>query len=102
MRSYRALLIAIVVVATAAAGAAAAPVLLEVKSALTGVVEGQPLVAVGDLVEDGQALVYVRTALTGSVSVAARAPRAGVVREVVIVAGQRIERGDLVARIEPR
>jgi biotin carboxyl carrier protein len=98
----RTFLILIALVATAAAGAAGAPVLLEVKSALTGVVEAQPLVGAGDVVDDGQALVYVRTALTNSVSVAARAPRAGVVREVVVVPGQRIERGDLVARIEPR
>ncbi|HEV8354366.1 MAG TPA: biotin/lipoyl-containing protein [bacterium] len=102
MWTNRALLIAITLVAAAAVGAAGAPALLEVKSALTGVVEAQPLVGVGDVVDDGQAMVYVRTALTGSVSVAARAPRAGVVREVVIVAGQRIERGDLVARIEPK
>lgn len=87
---------------TTAASAATAPAWLEVKSALAGVVETEPLVSVGDLVDDGQPMVYVRTPLTGSVSVAARAPRAGVVREVLVAPGQRIERGDLVARIEPR
>ncbi|MGH2349661.1 MAG: biotin/lipoyl-containing protein [bacterium] len=97
-----ALWLMIAAVAAMATGAAGAPVLLEVRSALTGVVETQPLVSVGEVVDDGQAMVYVRTALTDSVSVAARAPRAGVVREVVVVPGQRIERGDLVARIEPR
>lgn len=85
-----------------AAGTVGAPALIEVKSTLTGVVESQPLISVGDVVEEGQPLVYVRTALTGAVDVAARAPRASVVREVLIVSGQRIERGDLVARLEPR
>lgn len=79
-----------------------APALIEVKSTLTGVVETDRLVMVGDVVEEGQPIAYVRTALTGTVDVAARAPRAAVVREVLIVSGQRIERGDLVARLEPR
>lgn len=95
-------LLLVITVFLLAAGTAGAPALLEVKSTLTGVVESQPLVRVGDVVEEGQPLVYVRTALTGTVDVAARAPRAAVVREVLIVSGQRIERGDLVARLDPR
>lgn len=101
MRLQSAMLIFMILLALAAA-ATGAPALIEVKSTLTGVVESQPLVSAGDVVEEGQPLVYVRTALTGSVDVAARSPRAGVVRDVLVVSGQRIERGDLVARIEPR
>ncbi|HEY3248533.1 MAG TPA: biotin/lipoyl-containing protein [bacterium] len=96
------IIIFVLVAFASAAVAATAPSWLEVKSALAGVVEAQPLVAVGDAVDDGQPMVYVRTTLTGSVSVAARAPRAGVVREVLVTSGQQIERGVLVARIEPR
>lgn len=96
------LIILVLVVTASAAIAAPEPSWLEVKSALAGVVETQPLVGVGDVVDDGQPLIYVRTPLTGSVSVAARAPRAGIVREVLVIPGQQIERGELVARIEPR
>lgn len=90
------------VVGASAAHAATAPPWLEVKSVLAGVVESQPLTSVGDVVEDGQAIIFVRTPLTGTVDVAARAPRAGIVREVLVRPGQTIERGDIVARIEPR
>ncbi len=101
-RRVSAVIIFIIVAVASAAFAATPPTWLEVKSALAGVVEAQPLVSVGDVVDDGQPLVYVRTPLTGSISVAARSPRAGIVREVLVKSGQQIERGVLVARIEPR
>lgn len=92
----------VIVAAAAAAAAAPQPALLEVKSTLAGTVLAEELVEEGARVEDAQPLVYVRTALTGTRAVAARAPRDAVVRAVLVTAGQRIERGDVVARIEPR
>lgn len=86
------------------ASAVAAPQadVVEVKSSLAGIVLADDLVETGVLVEDAQPLVYVRTALTGLKSVAARAPREGVVREVLVRPGQRVERGDVVVRLLPR
>jgi biotin carboxyl carrier protein len=75
---------------------------LSVKSSLAGMVLEDHLVKVGDQVEDAQPLVYVRTALTGAVGVAARAPRDGAVREVLVKPGQRVERGDVVIRLQPK
>ncbi len=93
----------LVAILTAGAAAwAAPPDLLEVKSSLAGVVLEDRLTRPGDQVEDAQPLVYVRTDLTGAVGVAARAPRDGVVREVLVRAGQRIERGDVVLRMQPK
>lgn len=99
----RAAAIALVILLASAAAAGAAPrALLDVKSTLAGTVLADDLVEVGASVDDAQPLVYVQTALTGTRAVAARAPRDAVVREVLVKAGQRIERGDVVARIEPR
>jgi biotin carboxyl carrier protein len=84
------------------ASAAPRTALLEVKSSLSGTVLVDDLVAEGTQVTDGPPLVYVRTALTGTKSVAARAPRDGTVREVLVRAGQRIERGDVLVRLEPK
>lgn len=100
----RAATIALVVFLASAAAAGAAPRLglLEVKSTLAGTVLADELAEVGARVDDAQPLVYVQTALTGTRAVAARAPRDAVVREMLVKAGQRIERGDVVARIEPR
>jgi len=92
----------IVVLATATVMAAPGPAVLEVKSTLAGVVLAEELVEAGTRVEDAQPLVYVRTSLTGTRAVAARAPREGVVREVLVAPGQRVERGDVVIRIDPR
>lgn len=75
---------------------------LDVKSSLSGRVLEDHLVKVGDLVEGAQPLVYVRTALTGAIGVAARAPREGSVREVLVKPGQRVERGDIVIRLQPK
>lgn len=83
-------------------GFAAPADLLEVKSTLAGVVLEDRLVKAGDQVDDAQPLVYVRTPLTGTIGVAARAPRDGVIREVLVQPGQRIERGDIVIRLQPR
>ncbi|TMI75895.1 MAG: biotin/lipoyl-binding protein [Bacillati bacterium ANGP1] len=83
-------------------GTALAADLLDVKSSLAGVVQEERLVKAGDQVEDAQPLVYVRTSLTGAIGVAARAPQDGIVREVLVQPGQRIERGDIVARLQPR
>jgi len=93
--------LAIVVLATATVMAAPRPAVLEVKSTLAGVVLAEELVEAGTRVEDAQPLVYVRTSLTGTRAVAARAPREGVVREVLVAPGQRVERGDVVIRIDP-
>lgn len=94
------LVVLIVVVATAEA--ATAPALLDVKSTLAGVVLADDLIEEGGSVADGQPLVYVRIPLTGTKAVAARAPRDGVVRQVLVRPGQRVEQGDVVVRLEAR
>ena len=100
----RAANVALVVIMLIAAVAAAAPrsTLVEVKSTLAGTVLAEDLVEVGTRVDDAQPLVYVQTALTGSRAVAARAPQDATVREVLVKPGQRVERGDVVVRVEPR
>ncbi len=102
MTARRPAVLLTVTVAVAVAAAAAAPALVDVRATLAGTVLADRLVAEGDLVEDGQPLVYVRTALTGTVAVAARAPQDGIVREVLVEPGQRIERGQVVVRLQPR
>lgn len=101
MRGLAILVVIITVVAAAAIAAAPADV-VEVKSTLAGVVQEDRLVKAGDRVEDAQPLVYVRTPLTGTVAVAARAPQDGVIREVLVQPGQRVARGDVVVRLQPR
>jgi len=75
---------------------------VDVKSSLAGRVLADHLVKEGDQVDSGQPLVYVRTALTGTVSVAARAPHGGSVREVLVKPGQQLERGAVVVRLQPK
>lgn len=82
--------------------AAPRPGLLDVKSSLAGVVLADDLVEVGARVEDAQPLVYVRLPLTGRKDVAATARGDGIIREVLVEVGQRIEPGDVVVRMEPR
>lgn len=95
-------LVMVILAVMSTAGVAAPVELIDVKTTLAGIVMADDLVKVGDRIEDGQPLVYVQTALTGSKSIAARAPREGVVREVLVRPGQRVERGDVVVRLEPR
>lgn len=83
-------------------GLAAPPDLLDVKSSLAGVVLEDRLVAVGERVEHAQPLVYVRTPLIGTIGVAARAPRDGIIREVLVRPGQRIRHGEVVVRLQPK
>lgn len=101
MRRLGLILVTMTALAASALAAPSADV-VEVKSSLAGLVLADDLVEVGERVEDAQALVYVRTALTGLRSVAARAPRDGVVAEVLVRPGQRVERGDVVVRLLPR
>lgn len=101
MRRLGLVLVTMVALGASAIAAPQANV-VEVKSSLAGIVLADDLVEVGVRVEDAQPLVYVRTALTGLKSVAARAPREGVVREVLVRPGQRVERGDVVVRLLPR
>jgi len=94
----------LVIGAILASTAGAAPRLdvVDVKSSLAGIVLADDLVEVDARVEDAQPLLYVRTPLTGLKRIAARAPREGVVREVLVRPGQRVERGDTVVRLLPR
>lgn len=101
MRRLGLVLVTMVALGASAIAAPQADV-IEVKSSLAGIVLADDLVEMGVRVEDAQPLVYVRTALTGLKSVAARAPREGVVREVLVRPGQRVERGDVVVRLLPR
>ena len=90
------LLLAVMVATTAAA-----PRLLEVRATLTGEVMEEGLILPGQVVRDGDPLVYVRT-LVGR-AVAARAPTDGTVVEVLVRPGQVIrEKGAVVARLLPR
>jgi len=82
--------------------AAPLPVLQEAKATITGTVLAEGLVEVGAQVEEDQPLVYVRTGLTGRTDVAARSRWKGVVRDVLVRPGQRVELGDVLVRIEPR
>ncbi len=80
---------------------AAAPGLLDVRATLTGEVMEEGLVKPGQVVRDGDPLVYVRT-LVGR-AVAARAPADGSVAEVLVRPGQVIrEKGAVVVRLLPR
>ena len=74
---------------------------MEVKARLAGVVLAEGIVDVGAQVADGQPLLYVQTA-TQAKSVAATAPRDGTVREVLVRPGQRVERGQVIVRLEPK
>lgn len=98
---FTALLVASVLAAAAAASPSTST-LLEVRSVLTGVVLEDGLVRAGARVVEGQPLVYVRIPLVGATAVAAQAPRDGMVRQVLVQAGQRVAQGDVVARIEVR
>ncbi|HLA23875.1 MAG TPA: biotin/lipoyl-containing protein [bacterium] len=92
------------VLLTLAGIARAAPqsVLQEAKATITGTVLQEGLVEVGAQVDEDQPLVYVRTGLTGRTVVAARSRWKGVVRDVLVRPGQRVELGDILVRIEPR
>ncbi|MDF2563943.1 MAG: hypothetical protein K0Q53_338 [Massilibacillus sp.] len=70
--------------------------LIEQHSVLSGTVVST--VAVGTSVNEGAELVRVTT-IAGSAT-AARATTAGVVKEVTVQRGSRINSGDVVARIE--
>lgn len=94
-------LLVLVLVACLTAGGSAAPAVLDVKASLAGVVLPDGIVALGVQVDDGEPLVYVRTA-TEPRAVAATAPRDGVVKEVLVRPGQRIERGAVIVRLEPK
>lgn len=82
--------------------AAPLPVLQEAKATIAGTVLQEGLVEVGAQVDEDQPLVYVRTGLTQRTDVAARSRWKGVVRDVLVRPGQRVEPGDVLVRIEPR
>jgi biotin carboxyl carrier protein len=68
-------------------------------SVLSGQVVSQGLVTPGTVVREGNVLVNVQT-LAGPMPTA-RATSDGVVREVLVKAGETIRSGDVVARVEP-
>lgn len=95
---YRWMLLALILLAVVSAGAAApAPDPTVVRATIGGVVT--ETVAAGDTVEEGAPLVFVRTATKAS-EVAARAPRNGVVAEVMVSTGVRVRVGDVVVRFQ--
>ncbi len=101
MRMKRSGVLALILVAFVAAGGSAAPAVMEVKASLAGVVLAEGIVDIGAQVADGQPLLYVQTA-TQAKAVAATAPRDGTVREVLVRPGQRVERGQVIVRLEPK
>jgi biotin carboxyl carrier protein len=98
MRS-RWMLLALVLLALATAALAApAPDPNLVRATIGGVVV--EVVAVGDVVEEGSSLVFVRTA-TKPREVAARATRNAVVAEVLVRVDTRVRVGEPVIRLRP-
>ncbi|WP_110954129.1 HlyD family secretion protein [Anaerosinus massiliensis] len=77
---------------------ATASSLIEQRSVLSG--EVVSTIAVGTTVSEGTELVRVTT-LAGSAT-AARATTAGIIREITVQKGSKINSGDVVARIEAR
>ena len=69
------------------------------KSTLSGVVQAEGLVRVGQTVRQGDVLVQVKT-LMGAMP-ASRATVSGTVKSVSVQAGQTISGGQAVAEIEP-
>jgi biotin carboxyl carrier protein len=103
MKMMRAIITAILIVGALAGTAGSAPAtLLEAKATIAGTVLADGLVEVGAQVQEDQPLVYVRTGLTQRTDVAARSRWNGVVREVLVRPGQRVELGDVLVRIEQR
>jgi biotin carboxyl carrier protein len=104
MKMMRTTALVILSVVTLAGLAAAAPTatLQDVKATIAGTVMAEGLVEVGAQVDEDQPLVYVRTGLTGRTDVAARSRWKGVVREVLVRPGQRVEPGEVLVRVEPR
>jgi biotin carboxyl carrier protein len=98
----RTIVAVIFIVGTLAATARSAPALLEARATIAGTVLADGLVEVGAPVQEDQPLVYVRTGLTQRTDVAARSRWNGVVREVLVRPGQRVELGDVLVRIEAR
>lgn len=92
----------IVLVAASASPAAPAPTQIrEIKATLTGEVLEEGLVRPGDVVKDGDPIVWVRT-VTGRAA-AARAPLDGTIVEVLVRPGLVIkEKGAVVARLSPK
>jgi biotin carboxyl carrier protein len=87
---------------TAGAAGAPSPQLQEAKASIAGTVLADGLVEAGAQVQEDQPLVYVRTGLTQRIDIAARSRWNGVVREVLVRPGQRVELGDVLVRIEVR
>jgi biotin carboxyl carrier protein len=99
----RTIAVSILIVGVLSGAAVSAPAsLTEAKATLAGIVLADGLVEVGAQVQEDQPLVYVRTGLTQRTDVAARSRWNGVVREVLVRPGQRVELGDVLIRIEPR
>ncbi len=95
----RAVVLAVLLGIVRSVAAAPAPDPDVVRATIGGVVV--ETVSVGDRVAEGDPLVYVRT-VTRPREVAARSPRDGVVAEVFVRVGQRIQIGDPVVRLAPR
>ncbi len=97
--AYRLVVIGALLAAVVVSAAAARVV--DVRATLTGEVLSEGLVRPGQIVRDGDAVVYVRT-LVGP-AVAARAPSDGTVLDVLVRPGEAIrEKGAVVARLQPR
>jgi biotin carboxyl carrier protein len=103
MKAMRTVVTALLIVGALSGTAASAPVALqEARATIAGIVLADGLVEVGVQVQEDQPLVYVRTGLIQRTDVAARSRWTGVVREVLVRPGQRVELGDVLVRIEPR
>ncbi|BBB91544.1 MAG TPA: biotin/lipoyl-binding protein [Methylomusa anaerophila] len=72
---------------------------VEQHSVLSGQVLANGLVSPGAEVREGDILVYVDT-ITGPAA-AVRATVDGIVKEVTVKAGDQVQSGDVLARIEP-
>ena len=91
-------LMTLVILLGVAAWSVAAGTLTDQRGVLAGTVLPQGLTTVGATVKEGTILVYVNT-ITGPAA-AVRANTDGVVREVLVRAGEQIKSGDVLVRIE--
>ncbi len=93
-----ALLAAVLAAVPGSVAAAQSPV--TVTAAISGQVQPLQLAASGQVVKQGDIILFVRTS-TGSAIPAARAPVDGRIVQVLVNAGDRVNIGDPVAVIEP-
>jgi biotin carboxyl carrier protein len=96
-----ALLTVLTLAAVGVHAATAQPAAIPVRAAISGEVLPLQLAMVGQVVKQGDAVLFVRSTTVGAVP-AARAPVDGQVIQVLVRPGDHVNIGDVVAAIQPR